>query len=190
MDNKIDRKVRDSAARADKISLKFFRRSIFVNFEKISCFSPSIVILNFLNCFLQIAAFALVAVASAQQYQQQPPIAIVRQAQDVSPDGSYNFEYQSENGIQAQESGVPGPVNADGQAAVVARGTFSYTAPDGTPISVSYVADENGFQPQGEHLPVAPPVPEAILRALEYNAAHPEQDEPQGQQQQQFNRKF
>lgn len=37
-----------------------------------------------------------------------------------------------------------------------------------------------GFQPQGDHLPVAPAIPEAIARALEWIAAHP----PQQQQQQ------
>lgn len=36
-----------------------------------------------------------------------------------------------------------------------------------------------GFQPQGAHLPVAPEVPEAIQRALQYIAANPN---PQYQQ--------
>lgn len=56
------------------------------------------------------------------------------------------------------------------------QGAFSYPDINGNPISLSYTADENGFHPQGEHLPTAPPVPEAILRALEYIAQHPEED--------------
>lgn len=32
--------------------------------------------------------------------------------------------------------------------AQVAQGSAQWTAPDGTPIQLSYVADENGFQPQ------------------------------------------
>lgn len=58
--------------------------------------------------------------------------------------------------------------------AVAAQGSFQYTAPDGTPISIQYTADENGFVPQGAHLPVAPEIPPAIARALEWIAAHPD----------------
>ena len=118
--------------------------------------------------------------ASAQQYQQvgagQQPIAILRQSQDTSPDGSYNYQFETENGISVAEQGQRGPQNAEGDAGTIAQGSYQYTAPDGTQISLQYTADENGFQPQGAHLPVPPAIPAGILRALEYNAAHPEQD--------------
>lgn len=52
-----------------------------------------------------------------------------------------------------------------------ASGSFSYTAPDGQQIQLTYTADENGFVPQGAHLPTPPPIPEEILRSLEANAA-------------------
>ncbi|EFN78516.1 Endocuticle structural glycoprotein SgAbd-1, partial [Harpegnathos saltator] len=102
------------------------------------------------------------------------PVAILRQAQDISPEGTYHYQYETENGISAAESGSPQPVGPKGEPAVVAQGQYQYTAPDGTPIAVSYVADENGFRAQGAHLPVAPAVPEQIQRAVEYVLAHPQ----------------
>lgn len=60
-------------------------------------------------------------------------------------DGTYQYAYESDTGIKVQEKGEPKVVN-DVQTLSV-QGGFSYTAPDGTPISMTYIADENGFQP-------------------------------------------
>lgn len=92
-----------------------------------------------------------------------------------NPDGSYSYSYQTGNGIQAQEQGQLAQISKD-EDAIQVQGSFSYTADDGSPVDLSYIADENGFQPKGDHLPIAPPVPEAILRSLEYIAQHPEED--------------
>ncbi|NP_001161305.1 cuticular protein RR-1 family member 40 precursor [Nasonia vitripennis] len=116
-----------------------------------------------------IAVLALAAVALAQQENQ---AAILRQAQDSSPEGAYSYSFETENGISASESGAPKAVGDEGLA-VASQGSFEYTAPDGTPIKLRYVADENGFQPQGDHLPVAHEIPVAIQRAIEYIRAHP-----------------
>ncbi|XP_047991039.1 larval cuticle protein LCP-17-like [Leguminivora glycinivorella] len=95
----------------------------------------------------------------------------ISQASDVRPDG-YDSSYQTSNGISASESGQLKSVGPQ-EEAIVVNGQVQYTADDGTPIQLTYIADENGFQPQGPHLPTPPPVPEAIARALAYIAAHP-----------------
>lgn len=58
------------------------------------------------------------------------------------------------------------------------QGAYAYTAPDGTPISASYYADETGFHIIGDHIPTPHPIPEAIARSLEILPQLPqEQDE-------------
>ncbi|XP_068149015.1 pupal cuticle protein Edg-78E [Drosophila tropicalis] len=91
---------------------------------------------------------------------------------DLKEDGSYNYQYQTSNGIAVQESGVGGHY---------ATGSSAYYAPDGQLIQSSYVADENGYRPSGAHLPTPPPIPVAILKALEYIRTHPHQETRQGQ---------
>lgn len=88
---------------------------------------------------------------------------------------SVRFRYETANGIQAQEQGVARAVGQE--VSIAAQGSFAYTSPEGEQISLAYVADENGFQPQGAHLPTPPPIPAAIQRALEYIAAHPQPEE-------------
>ncbi|XP_072942762.1 cuticle protein 3-like [Epargyreus clarus] len=82
---------------------------------------------------------------------------------DVKED-SFRYNYETENGIKAEEQGH----EADG---IEAQGGFQYTGDDGQVYAISYAAGQGGFQPQGAHLPTAPPTPEAILKALEQNAA-------------------
>ncbi|KYM81954.1 PREDICTED: endocuticle structural glycoprotein SgAbd-8-like [Atta cephalotes] len=124
-----------------------------------------------LLCVLAVTAFAAPPHSLHDTF-----IPIVASQQDgPNPDGSYSYGYQTGNGIQAQEQGQLFNIAKDEDALRV-QGSFSYTDNNGIPISLSYSADETGFHPQGEHLPIAPPIPSAIVRALEYNAQHPEED--------------
>lgn len=98
-----------------------------------------------------------------------PQIPILRYENENNGDGTYRYAYETGNGIQAQEEGYLKDDGAEG--AQQAQGSFSYTGDDGQQYSIQYTADENGFQPQGAHLPTPPPIPEEILKALEQNAA-------------------
>ena len=82
---------------------------------------------------------------------------------DVSPDGTYVYAFDTTNGIAISESGSPTEVH----------GSFEYVSPEGTAVKLVYTADENGFHPEGAHLPVAPEIPAHIVKALEYIRAHP-----------------
>ncbi|KAF3421745.1 hypothetical protein E2986_11189 [Frieseomelitta varia] len=103
------------------------------------------------------------------------PATILKQSQDISADGSYSYSYETENGIYHSENGAPVATDARSAPVIVTNGQYQYTSPDGTPVRVTYVADQNGFQPQGEHIPA---VPLLIQRALEYIRTHP-QPEPE-----------
>lgn len=59
--------------------------------------------------------------------------------------------YETTNGIIHQESGKLKNIGTENEAMVV-QGSYTYTGPDGVVYSVTYIADENGFRPQGVHL--------------------------------------
>jgi hypothetical protein len=51
---------------------------------------------------------------------------------------------------------------------VFASGSFDFITDDGQQVALSYEADEFGYRPTSDLLPQPPPIPEYILRALEY----------------------
>ncbi|CAH1102814.1 unnamed protein product [Psylliodes chrysocephalus] len=120
-------------------------------------------------------------------------IPILRQESEVGIDGKYSSSFETGNGISAEEHGNLKNAGSENAAEEVV-GRVAYQSPEGIPISLEYIANEYGFQAKGDHLPVPPvdtntppPIPPAILRSLEYNAAHPEEHHTdQGQEQGQY----
>ncbi|XP_065205355.1 cuticle protein CP14.6-like [Planococcus citri] len=114
-----------------------------------------------------ISALIAVAVAAPAQLSNSASnnfIPIVAFVQDQNPDGSYSYKYETGNGIAVQAQAAF-PVQGDGPAPAE-QGSYAYTGPDGVQYAVSYVADSNGFQAQGAHLPTPPPMPEELARAF------------------------
>lgn len=71
--------------------------------------------------------------------------------------------YETENGILGEEQGrIEKQTEGD---ALRSTGFYHYTGDDGLLYRVDYTADENGFVPQGEHIPK---VPEHIPKLLAY----------------------
>ncbi|XP_014278639.1 endocuticle structural glycoprotein SgAbd-2 [Halyomorpha halys] len=103
------------------------------------------------------------------------PVAIVRQSADVNFDGTFNYDFEAENGISSYASGSMKPLSPEVSAQTI-QGAYAYTAPDGTPISASYYADETGFHIIGDHIPTPHPIPEAIARSLEILPQLPQEE--------------
>ncbi|KAM7341855.1 larval cuticle protein 2-like [Cochliomyia hominivorax] len=87
---------------------------------------------------------------------------------DVRPDG-FDSALETTNHIHQVASGdVHGNIHGD----------ISWISPEGEHVEIKYVADEHGYQPVGNVIPTPPPVPAAILKAIEYINAHPQKDVP------------
>lgn len=122
-------------------------------------------------------AIISVAVCVPADLTTQPPVAILSQENENNFDGSFTNNYEAGNGISFAQEGIV-KIVPDIEAPVhEVSGSYSYVAPDGTEVKVDYIANENGFQPQGDVLPVAPPLPPVIARALQYIADHPPKKE-------------
>ncbi|XP_041447655.1 larval cuticle protein 65Ag1-like isoform X1 [Drosophila obscura] len=100
--------------------------------------------MKFLIVFVALFALALAA----------PPAEILRSESDVGPE-SYKYAYETSDGTSADEAGQLNNVGTE-QEAISVKGSYRFIADDGVTYEVTYIADENGFQPQGAHLPVAP----------------------------------
>ncbi|XP_067004879.2 endocuticle structural glycoprotein SgAbd-3 [Anabrus simplex] len=116
---------------------------------------------------VKVCLACLVAVAAAASVAG-PEITILSAENDVKYDGTYSYGFKNSDGTEVQQSGQLKQIGAEAGEAV--QGSASYTAPDGTPIRLTYTADENGYQPKGDHIPA---IPEAIARALAYLATAP-----------------
>ncbi|XP_047469446.1 cuticle protein CP14.6-like [Penaeus chinensis] len=133
--------------------------------------------------FIILACVATMAFAAPQYSSSEEAefIPILKDDRVQEDDGTYSFDFETGNGISFSQAGSP-----DGdEDAVIKAGEYSYTAPDGTEIHLRFVADDNGFQPEGDHLPVAPefphPIPQFVLDqiafAAEEDAARADSDE-------------
>lgn len=76
------------------------------------------------------------------------------------------FRTLSGDGSKAVESGSLKNLGGKEGPASVKSGSYSYTAPNGEVIVTKWTADENGFRPEGAHLPTAPPMPAGMMNAL------------------------
>ncbi|XP_015517804.1 cuticular protein 17 [Neodiprion pinetum] len=121
--------------------------------------------------------------SSSQEYFREPEKVISAEHNLGDNKGHYSFNYETEGGILQKEVGSRKYAGTSDETQLI-QGSVQYNAPDGTPISLSWTADEFGTQVAGAHLPTPPPIPIAIQRALEWIAKQPsttevpEEEEP------------
>lgn len=72
----------------------------------------------------------------------------------MTQDG-YKFAFETSDGTSRQEEAQLKNAGSENEALSV-TGSVTWTAPDGQVFTLNYIADENGYQPIADHLPVAP----------------------------------
>ncbi|XP_053695676.1 endocuticle structural glycoprotein SgAbd-5-like [Sabethes cyaneus] len=107
--------------------------------------------MKFLIAFTAIVAVALAAPAAPSD---ESSATVVKYENDHKGLDGYNVAYETSNGIAGAEQAQL-KTFGDDVAAIVVKGSYSYTGADGQVYTVNYVADENGFQPEAAHLPRA-----------------------------------
>ncbi|GJQ70339.1 hypothetical protein Trydic_g22773 [Trypoxylus dichotomus] len=101
-----------------------------------------------------ILAITFIIATAAPQRSDKDATVVKNSLDNIGVDG-YNFQYETSNGIAANEQGQLKNAGSDNEI-LAARGQFKYIGLDGVTYTVTYTADENGFKPEGAHLPVAP----------------------------------
>ncbi|KAK4019067.1 LOW QUALITY PROTEIN: endocuticle structural glycoprotein SgAbd-5 [Daphnia magna] len=94
-----------------------------------------------------IALFAaLVAIASSAPQGGNTPVPILSSQFDQKEDGSYSFSYETGDGIKRSEAGAQKKIGEE--TGSTSNGSISWKTPEGKTVTITFVADERGFQPK------------------------------------------
>ncbi|KAF0304620.1 Larval cuticle protein LCP-22 [Amphibalanus amphitrite] len=110
---------------------------------------------------------SLVVLAAARPQDLEPQFktleeaGILRMDSTMNEDGSFQYGFETTDPIQQDVAGQPKQIGEE--IAVVMQGSYSFQTPEGQTITIDWVADEKGFQPQGDAIPVAPEAPNAAV---------------------------
>jgi len=87
---------------------------------------------------------------------------IKNEVKPLDGEGNYSYDIELSDGTKLVQMGhtvaPAGGADSTDSGGLVIEGSYSYVAPDGKMISISYIADDKGFQPKGDAIPTAPTV--------------------------------
>lgn len=101
-----------------------------------------------MKCIIVFATLLALALAAPLGEEAQ----ITRYDSDNSGLGAYTFNFETSDGVSRQEEGHVDNQGSEDEILRV-QGSYQYYGDDGQVYQVQYIADENGFQPQGAHIP-------------------------------------
>ncbi|CAG7718378.1 unnamed protein product [Allacma fusca] len=100
------------------------------------------------------------AAALAAPQVKYPEVRTLSEVNENDGTGYFKSSYSLTDGTNRDESGSYTPLspadpsrNVEATGIQVMRGVISWVAPDGTPFTLEYIADDKGFRPVGSHLP-------------------------------------
>jgi len=94
---------------------------------------------------------ALTALSSGQS-----GVRVLNQRFDADQAGNYQYQYEQDNGQKVEEAGRVQSGSEPETGTITKQGSYEFVSDDGNTYTVTYVADEGGFQPLAAHLPQAP----------------------------------
>ncbi|XP_014259553.1 larval cuticle protein LCP-17-like [Cimex lectularius] len=98
--------------------------------------------------------FALINSLMGHENDTAPPIYITQSRDEY---GQYFLTYEAGDGTVISEQGVLKPTPDGTDNVLVKQGSYKFTSPEGVPVHLRYTADEYGFHPHGNVLPVFHP---------------------------------
>ncbi|KAL0840401.1 hypothetical protein ABMA28_015658 [Loxostege sticticalis] len=111
-----------------------------------------------------LVVLALVAAALAAPQQNPQDVQILRYELNNGNPDSYNFAWELSDGSKHEEQGQLKNQGTENEGISV-QGQYTWVGPDGVKYVVTYIADENGFQPTIEQGPGGA-VPPGVIASL------------------------
>ncbi|XP_043222910.1 cuticle protein CP14.6-like [Amphibalanus amphitrite] len=93
------------------------------------------------------------AVAALARPQSEKDATILKYVNELREDQSYDFSFETSNGIAREESGLSYPGLEPETGSYTTSGSHEFTHPDGTVTYLSFISDQDGYRPESDAIP-------------------------------------